>query len=155
MIKKLLILSVVLIMTSLESKSQIRLPKNFKCILGKGHPNESFFTDGTFTFKSYPWGHEGLSGQEVVDVIEEGCNYQIKFRKTKDNLYWATGEVNGEYVYIVIAEQMLEFKLSSDTNDTQFSNYSKWMLQQIRKNISLNKDNYFTDFNEKSCFSME
>jgi hypothetical protein len=155
MIKKLLILSVVLIMTSLESKSQIRLPKNFKCILGKGHPNESFFTDGTFTFKSYPWGHEGLSGQEVVDVIEEGSNYQIKFRKTKDNLFWATGEVNGEYVYIIIAEQMLEFKLSSVTNDSQFSNYSKWMLQQIRKNIASKQDNYFTDFNEKGCFDME
>lgn len=155
MIKKIIILSVIFIMTFISSNCQIKLPKGFNCILGEEHANESHFVDGTFTFKSYPWGHDGISGQDVIDVIEEAYNHQIKFRQTKDNLYWATGKVDGKYIYIVIAEQMLQYTLSSTTNNSQFSNYSTWMLQQIRNNIASHADNYFTDYKGNSCSGMK
>lgn len=146
-------LSLILILTIAVTyaDAQIKLPKGFNCILGENHINESYFTDGTFSFLSYPWGHEGISGQDVVDVIEDNYNHQIKFQRTKDNLYWATGKVDGKYVYIVVAEGSLQFTLRSKINGSQFSNYSTWMLQQIRNNISSHADNYFTDYKGKSC----
>ncbi|NCX96572.1 MAG: hypothetical protein EBX41_09250, partial [Chitinophagia bacterium] len=95
--------------------AQIKLPVGFRCVLGQNHPNESYFTNGSVTFKTYPWGHEGMAGQEVADAIQEAYNKKIKFSKTKDNLYWATGKVDEGYVYIIIAQDALQFTIKSKT----------------------------------------
>jgi hypothetical protein len=151
MIKHILSLILILTMTFTKSTGQLKLPKGFNCVLGVNHINESYFTDGTFSFSAYPWGHEGISGQDVVDIVEENYKHKIKFKLTKDNLYWATGKLDGNFVYIVIVDGTLQFTLSSKTNNSQFSNYSAWMLQQIRNNIASNTDNDFVDYKGKSC----
>ena len=134
--------------------SQVKLPKGFRCVLGENHANESHFTDGTYTFSSYPWGHEGLFGQEVINTIEENNNHQIKFKKTSDGLYWATGKVNGTYLYTLLIDDVFQYTLRSKMNGPQFSNYSSWLLQQIRNNRKSGLDNYYTDYRGNSCFGM-
>lgn len=131
--------------------AQVKLPKGFRCVLGENHINESYFTDGTYTFYSYPWGHEGLYGQEVTKTIEENYNHRLKFKKTKDGIYWTTGKVNGRYVYTLLVNGALQYTLSSKIKGAQFSNYSTWLLQQIRNNIKSGLDTYYTDYNGKSC----
>ena len=150
--KIIILLSIVCTLISETSNCQIKLPKGFRCILGENHPNESYFTDGQFSFLTYPWGHDGLSGKEVIDAIEDIYNHKIKFNKTRDNLYWATGKIDQNFVYIIVVEQSFQFTLSSDNNGPQFSYYSKWLLQQIRNNLKANREIYFTDYKNKNCF---
>jgi len=98
---------------SRDCSAQIKLPKGFNCVLGINHANESYFTNGEFNFKTYPWGHEGIAGKEVTNLIEDNFNHKIKFLKTKDNLYWASGKIDNVYLYIVIANESLQYTLSS------------------------------------------
>jgi hypothetical protein len=135
--------------------AQVKLPKGFRCVLGEGHANESYFTDGTYTFSSYPWGHEGIYGKEVTETIEKNYNNQLQFKKTNDGIYWATGKVDGGYFYILLIDDALQYTLSSKTNGSQFSYYSTWLLQQIRNNKKSGLDTYYTDFKGKSCFGMK
>ncbi len=154
---KITILLIIALTTfiSTTSFSQIQLAKGFKCVLGTNHANESYFTDGTFNFKLYPWGHDGISGNDLVTFLEKNYNQKIKFIQTKDGLWWGTGKVNDQYLYIIIADGSNQLTLSSTVANTQFSVYSTWMLEQIRKNITAGKDIYFTDFNGKECFGMK
>lgn len=153
--KTSVLLTVITFLIVGVSKAQIKLPKGFHCVLGENHANESFFTDGTYSFSSYPWGHDGIYGQEVIDLLEKNYSNRIKFSKTKDGLYWATGKVGDFYIYTIIANQALQFTLRSKTNDTEFSNYSTWLLQEIRNNIKSEHDNYYTDYNGNSCSGMK
>ncbi len=139
-------------LVSYVSVAQIKLPVGFHCILGVNHPNESYFTNGNTTFKTYPWGHEGISGLEVVNVLQ---TEQLKFQKTKDNLYWATGKVEGKYIYIVLADGMIQFTVTSNKNDNTFSDYCTWMLKEIRREVATTDELYFTDFNGKGCFGIK
>lgn len=150
--KIIILLSIAFALSCESSNCQIKLPKGFKCILGENHPNESYFTDGQFSFHTYPWGHDGLEGEKSIEVIEENYDHKIKFNKTKDNLFWATGKIDGLYMYIIITKELFQFTLHSDNNGPQFSYYSKWMLQQIRNNLNAHREIYFTDYKNKNCF---
>lgn len=154
---KPLLLPIILLMPFLSSEgySQIRLPKDFHCVLGKSHMNESYFTNGRLSFREYPWGHEGIYGKDVTNAIEETYHHQIKFQRTKDGIYWASGQANGKFVYILLVNEALQFTLSSTTNSADFSNYSTWMLQQIRINKSAGLDVFFTDYRGKSCSGVQ
>ena len=152
--RNIIILILVLIVTYKTSICQIKLPKGFKCSLGINHPNESYFTDGSFTFQAYPWGHDGIQGQDVIDVIEENYSHKIKFKKTKDNLYWATGKIDNLYVYVIVVDESFQLTLSSHKNNSQFSNYSTWMLQQIRNNLLAKEGIFFTDYLGNDCFGL-
>lgn len=136
-------------------EAQIKLPVGFKCSLGTYHANQSYFTNGSVSFKTHPWGHEGISGQEVVDVIEEAYQHSIHFQKIKDGLFWATGKSENEYFYIVIADDMVQFTLESKHNDSSFSDYSIWLLSEIRREVASKNELFFTDFNGKSCFGIK
>lgn len=151
MTKKIFLTLLILTIIFTKSYTQIKLPKGFNCVFGENNINESYFTDETFSFNDYAWGHEGLYGQDVVDAIEERYNQQLKFKRTKDNLYWATGKVDGIYIYIILVDNALEYKLSSKMNGVQFSKYSTWLLQQIRNNKKSGLDNYYTDYKGKNC----
>jgi hypothetical protein len=149
------LVAIFFILLNFDCFSQITLPKGFHCVLGINHANESYFTNGVFTFKTYPWGHEGIAGKEVANLLEDNYSHKIKFQKTKDNLYWATGKVDDAYLYIVIASENLQYTLSSKMNSSEFSDYSAWLLKQIRTNIAAGSELYFTDYNGKSCFGMK
>jgi len=134
---------------------QIKLPAEFHCVLGEGHPNESYFTNGKITFKTYPWGHEGLAGIEVVDNIQDIYNQKIKFQRTKDYLYWATGKADGKYIYIVLADEAIQFTVKSDVNDKVFSDYCVWLLKEIRREMKTTKELYFTNYKGSDCFGLK
>ncbi len=135
-----------------ESFSQISLPKGFRCIISDIHQRENYFSDGTYRFHSEAWGREVQEPSEMKELMENNYEHKIVFNKTKDNLYWGTGLYNGEYKYIVIIPDALTtVVLSSSRKGTQFSNYSAWLLQQIRNNHSGDKEYYLTNYKGKSC----
>ena len=134
--------------------SQISLPKGFKCVSLSAETNmrDNYFSDGTFRFHSEAWGREIQEPADLKDFIQKGYEGKLMFKKTQDNLYWATGIYKGEYKYVIIVpEDLSTIVLSSKTNGSKFSNYSAWLLQQVRINISSKKEYYFTDFKGKSC----
>lgn len=134
--------------------SQLSLPKGFRCVSMRGETNmrDSYFSDGTFRFHSDAWGREVEDPSDMVAFISKMYGNVLKFRKTQDNLYWATGMVNNEYKYVIIVPSAYTtIALSSKTKNAQFSNYSAWLLQQTRINISSGKDYYFTDYRGKEC----
>lgn len=134
--------------------SQISLPKGFRCVSMSVETNmrDSYFSDGTFRFHSEAWGREVEDPSDLVDLITANYENKLKFKRTRDNLYWATGIYKGAYKYIIIIPSALtSIALSSKVKNSQFSNYSAWLLQQVRINISSEKDYYFTDSNGKEC----
>ena len=78
---------IITLLISVNLHAQIKLPKGFRCVYGENHIDESFFTDGTYFFSSYPWGRSGLYGREVIEAIEKNHNNKLKFKPTKDGLY--------------------------------------------------------------------
>ena len=133
----------------LNSKAQIKLPKGFNCRIGV--TKQIYYSDGKYSFKEKAWGQEGLNGLELIKFLESNYDNKIKFNRTKDNLYWATGKIGDTYFYTVVVDEVFEYSLTSKLNGTQFSNYSTWLLQQIRNNIVSEAENYFTDFNGNTC----
>lgn len=113
---------------------------------------DSYFSDGTFRFHSEAWGRESQDPSDMIKIITKNYENKIRFKKTQDNLYWGTGVYRGEYKYIVIVPSSLtSIALSSKVNGTQFSNYSSWILQQVRININIEKGFDFTDWKGKAC----
>ena len=134
------------------SVSQISLPKSFSCVTSDIHQRENYFSDGNYRFHSEAWGREVQDPSEMKGLMEDNYGHKIVFNKTKDNLYWGTGIYNGEYKYIVIIPDALTtVVLSSPKKGTQFSNYSTWLLQQIRNNHSGDKEYYLTNYKGISC----
>lgn len=146
---------IILITGFLNASSQIKLPKGFNCIPGENFAKESYFSDGKYAFKQKAWGQEGLNGLELINFLESNSDKKLKFNRTKDNLYWATGKLGDIYFYTVLVDEVFEYSLTSKLNGSQFSNYSTWMLQQIRNNIASESENYFTDFNGKKCYEVK
>ncbi len=135
-----------------NSFAQISLPKSFRCILSDIHQRENYFSDGTYRFHSETWGREVQEPSEMKKLIEANYGNKIVFNKTKDNLYWGTGIYKGSYKYIVIIPDALTtVVLSCSKKGTQFSNYSTWLLQQIRNNYNSDKEYYLTNYKGKSC----
>jgi len=142
----------ILILASKEGNSQIPLAKGFQCNISEDHYRFDFFTDGTFKFHAEAWGREVDEPAAMKEFIESNFENKIKFNKTKDNLYWGTGRINGQYFYVIIVpESLVTVSVSSVVNNTQFSNYSSWLLQQFRNNRRSVKDYYFTNYLGKSC----
>jgi hypothetical protein len=151
---KIKLLFVLSLLISLNSFSQISLPKQFKCVLSKESFRENYFTDGTYKFKTDAWGNGVENAKDLQPYLEELYNHKLAFKKTKDGLAWGTGFSNSKYYYIVvIPERLTTVTLSSISNGSQFSNYSTWLLQQVRNNFSSGKDFYLTDFKGKECSS--
>ena len=134
------------------SFSQISLPKGFRCVTSEIHQRENYFSDGNFKFHSEAWGREVEGASEMKGLMEDNYEHKIVFKKTKDKLYWGSGLYNGQYKYIVIIPDALTtVVLSCPKKGTQFSNYSAWLLQQIRNNHSAEKDYNLTNYKGKSC----
>ena len=134
--------------------SQISLPKKFKCIDMSGQTNnrDNYFTDGTYSFHHEVWGREFENEKDFLDYFIDKYKSSCPIKKTRDGLYWGTGVFEGKYKYIIlIPNELATSILSSNINGTQFSNYSSWLLQQVRNNLSSGKDLYFTDYNGKEC----
>lgn len=138
---------------SINASSQIKLPKQFRCVLSKESFRENYFTDGNYRLKTDAWGNGAAeSAEDVQPYIEGVYDHQLSFRKTKDGLAWGTGFYNGKYYYIVvIPKSFASVTLSSTSKGTEFSNYSSWLLQQVRNNISSDMDFYLTDYKGKEC----
>jgi len=135
-------------------KAQISLSKGFRCVSMSQESNmrDSYFSDGIFRFHSEAWGREVDEPGQLKDFVQKMYGNNLIFKKTTDNLYWATGISNNEYKYvIIIPSKLTTVALSSKTSNTQFSNYSAWILQQVRINISSGKDFYFTNFRGQEC----
>ena len=150
---KFFLLSVLLLAINF-SYSQISLPKGFRCVSMSRETNmrDSYFSDGVFRFHSEAWGRDFQDPSELVAFIKKNYGSGFNFKKTRDNLYWATGVFSNEYKYIIIIpSELTTIVLSSKANNSQFSNYSAWLLQQTRINISSGKDYYFTDYLGKEC----
>ena len=151
---KTISLFTLFLIVSLNSFSQINLPKQFSCVKSQESFRENYFTDGTYKFKTEAWGNGVESPKDLQPYLEELYNHKLTFRKTKDGLAWGTGLLNGKYYYIVaIPEQLTTVTLTSNSNGSQFSNYSSWLLQEVRNNISAGKDFYLTDYRGKECSS--
>ena len=116
------------------------------------HYRENYFSDDKhkYEFHSEIWGRDFETPQELISFFEE--NLKTKLQKTKDDLYWSTGSVDNGYYYIVIVPSILtSFKLFAEKNDIGFSNYSKWMLNQIREGRKTGIELFFTDYKGKYC----
>ena len=150
--KFFMLLATMLLFAATKGHSQIVLAKGFQCNTSEDHYRFDFFTDGTFKFHSDAWGREVDDPAALKAYTESNFEYKLKFSKTKDNLYWGTGRYNGQYFYVIIVpESLVTVSVSPAVNNTQFSNHSSWLLQQVRNNRRSDKDYYFTNYLGKSC----
>ncbi len=145
--------ALLLLMLSTRGFSQIALPKQFNCVLSPDTFRENYFTDGTYQFKTDSWGNSDIeNGEQLVKELTNIYERKLTFKKTKDNLYWGTGVYGGRYYYImVVPESLATITLSASKNGTQFSNYSTWLLQQVRNNHNSGLDYYLTNYKGKTC----
>lgn len=145
--------ALLLLLVAAHGSSQITLPKQFSCVLSPDTFRDNYFTDGTYQFKTDAWGNSPIeSGEELVAHLADSYEHQLTFKKTKDNLYWGTGLYKGRYYYmVVVPERLATVTVSATQNGTQFSNYSTWLLQQVRTNHKAGKDYYLTDYKGKAC----
>jgi hypothetical protein len=135
------------------SFGQITLPRQFKCMTQDSW-RDNFFSYGTYNFRTEAHGYGIESAKDLVPYLEEAYQHKLVFKKTKDGLAWGTGKYQGKYFYIVVVpESLASISLFSAASGTQFSNYSSWLLQQVRNNISSGKDFYLTDVSGKECSS--
>lgn len=114
---------------------QITFPKGFKLIAGDNLTGEDDrYTNGKDVFLTYPlfrpfdnytWNDDQFK-QYVTDY------FGFPFYRTKDSLLWGTGQRGKFYSYVVVSQGGQGFELSSQYNDTDFSNYSKWLINTMR-----------------------
>lgn len=76
----------------------IRLPRGFECT-PESSPIDQIFSDGRYTFSIYPWGHDGVDKNELVKLIEQNYEGQIKFRKNPSWLVLGYRQ-SGRYVLL-------------------------------------------------------
>jgi len=134
--------------------SQINLPKGFRCVdmSQKSSYRDNYFTDGEYSFHNDAWGREFDNQKEFLNYFSDIYRNSFKIIKTRDGLYWGSGIIEKEYKYVIlIPNKLVSIILSSKINGTQFSNYSTWLLQTVRNNLSSGKDLYFTDDKGKDC----
>ncbi len=147
MIKLFLTLCLALPYTAM---SQIALPAGYKCVPSRNNEQENYFSNGTFRFRTDAGTRKASNQEDFINYFKN--NYALAIRKTKDNLYWGLGMLDGRYVYVVlIPERLTSVIISTLHNNQLFSDQSDWLLQQVRKNKSLKKEFYFTDYTGLSC----
>jgi hypothetical protein len=151
---KILLSLIFLFCLSFSSYSQIALPKQFNCVLSNDGWRWNYFTDGVYQFNADAWGNGVESPKELPGYLSDLYKRKLIFRKTKDGLWWGTGKYEGNYYYIVVIPQRLTtVTLKAMTNGVQFSNYSSWLLQQVRNNISSGSDFHLVNYQGKECTS--
>ena len=127
-------------------KSQIKLEGGFYCVKSNNHYRDNYFTNGKIVFYSDVYGRDFDSDVDFIKYVKSKYPFQIK--KTKDGLYWGSGLVSNKYFYLVIIPKSLTLTfVSSPKDDKEFSDYSIFLLRQVRKNSGY----YFTDYLGKSC----
>jgi hypothetical protein len=131
--------------------AQINLPKNFKLVKGPSPiGRDDYYTDGQNTFShDTPFqADQPASNNDITNFLSH--SYHVPFSKTKDGLFCGTGftdffigdKLFKKYIYVIVANSTATI-LSSKTNDSQFSTYSKWLLNSVRSNISNGHDLVF------------
>jgi hypothetical protein len=122
----------------------------------KGGYRDNYFTDGEYSFHHDVWGREFDNQKDFLNYFSDLYKSSFKFKKTKDGLYWGTGIILNEFVYVIlIPDELFSIVLRSKLNGVQFSNYSTWLLQTVRINISSEKSLNFTDYKGKECFNFD
>lgn len=132
----------------------IKLPEPFKCV-NQEFNISSTYTDGEITITLYPWGHDGVDKKDLVSLIEQNLE-TISLKKTNYGLFWGTGRTSdGIYRYVVILpDELLEFQLYSKTNDNKFSEYSQWLLKNVREAVRRKNEILLTDWRGETCYNM-
>lgn len=144
----------LLLLSSNLAFSQINLPKGFRCedMSQKSSYRDNYFTDELYSFHFDIWGREFENQKDFLNYFIDLYKNSFRIKKTKDGLYWGSGISENEYKYLIlIPDKLVSLVLSSKLNGSQFSNYSTWLLQSVRNNISSGKDLYFTDNKGKEC----
>jgi len=133
-----IILIIIFLACSSISFTQILLPKGFKYIKSNDHYRSDYFTNGKIIFYYDVYGREVSNEQELKEYFESMQGFE--FKKTKDGLYWGSGYSKGSERYFVLIPNLLEgVMVSSPRDDIEFSNYSKWLLKQVRLALKLGK----------------
>ena len=132
--------------------AQIKLPKGFQCVKGDSY-RENFFRSGGLSFNSDAFGSAIDNPSELKGYLQTMCyKNKIEFKNTNDGLVWGSGAYINKWIYVVgVPNQKLVFTLNAAINDTAFSYYSKWLLGQIRYNITMGNELYFADYKGRSC----
>lgn len=134
---------------------EIRLPHQFKCVEQEFH-SSSTYTDGEIMINQYPWGHDGVDKEDLVSLIENNLE-TISLKKTKDGLFWGSGRTSdGFYRYVVILpNELFEFQVYSKTNGNGFSEFSQWLLNNVREGAKSKKNILLTDWSGETCYNTE
>lgn len=133
--------------------SQIALGKEFRCVPGETF-RDDHYSDGVLNFYSQPLGNSDLNNtaESVIPYLQNVFGNHLLFKKTTDGLYWTTGYYQGKYWYIIaIPRSLIEIILSCPTKSSRFSNYSAWILQQVRITRDAGKDYFFSDYKGATC----
>lgn len=121
---------------AMTTLGQVSFPNGFKLIEGDNLMGEDDnYSNGKDVFRTYPlfrsfddytWNDDKFK-QYVVDY------FGFPFYRTKDSLLWGTGQKGGFYSYVVVDKGGQGFELYSQYNDTDFANYSKWLITSMRE----------------------
>lgn len=141
--------------------SQIKLPKGFKCIKTEIPDQETHFGNTRFDFYATAWSRDIPPGKSAVDFLQQDIyKNKLRFQKTKDSLYWATGKYGGSFIYtVLIPEEAIEISVSGNKGN-ELSTNSKYLLSEIRKIRQkvlhkIDADNTcfcLTDYKGDSCY---
>jgi hypothetical protein len=142
--KKIFLAVAILFACSIKGYCQIALPSSFYWVRGQ-YMNGCYFSDGTYNFSTYSWGHEGLTQEQVIKHLG------YSFYKISNDFYWATGK-DGDYYYYIILDGITSIKLISKVNGKKFSDYSTWLLNKVKYNKANSSDEYFTDSKGNDSF---
>ena len=143
--KNILLLIVVCLFKSTIGSTQVLLPNNFKCIFSEIPGRGYGLTNGTYTF------YIDAKSRDLYNQKME-AEFLSKYSKTKDNLYYSTGFKDRVFFYeIVIPESMFVLTLTSDFNNSKFSEFSKQLLISVRKNRNSESRAYFVRKDNKDC----
>lgn len=152
----------IIVFLSLCAKAQIVL-SGYKCLFYDGQgPNtmaEMYHQNDTFRFTllARDIAAENPDENDRTAELKIGlrlCFNGLNYSKTKDGLYVSTGRYRGTAAYyykIYIPEQEVSLSLRSNANDADFSDRSKWLLEQVRINRSKKKDFYFINEQKETC----
>lgn len=113
-------------------QAQIKLPSGFKKVEGDTWRDYRFEKNGIMLNSDCDWGQNYNTNESFLTAMLSAFPY---LKKTKDGLYWGTIFIDGVHLYrIVIVESKCILTVSSKKDDTIFSEYSKWLLSNIRIN---------------------
>lgn len=159
------VLLLLFTLLSFNGGAQIIL-RGYKCLYDEGQiPGkmaEMYLK--TDTFRSLIYGNDIMTEldekyrtkkerDDPKNILKAGLAvcFGSNYAKTKDSLYISTGQnyCNTFYYKVYIPEMMLSISVRSNKNDASFSDKSKWLLAQIRKNRK--KKLYLVNEKNETC----